>query len=201
MCSVSARHGTHAAECGPRGWIPMVSKVDKWLLFEWINKPLGIYVLLHNTRTVQVGFFGWVLYCPNFCEPAYFFVTKPLVFLIYGRCGACRGKKSLQTGSFFNEFPRTAMGKLLSVIYLWSMREPRATAARMLGMTKNAVGNVYAILRHYCGEDLGHRPIIPFGGQTHVVKCDESQFNHKPKVCIIGIGIRRSSTNIAHRSP
>ena len=74
------------------------------------------------------------------------------------------------------------MGKILSAIYLWSMHELRATAARMLDMTKNAIGNVYALLRHYCGEDLRDRPIIPIDGRTFVVKCDESKFNHKPKV-------------------
>ena len=30
--------------------------------------------------------------------------------------------------------------------------------------------------------DLQNRPIIPFGGPGAVVKCDESKFNHKPKV-------------------
>ena len=90
-----------------------------------------------------------------------------LVYLsFYRRCTACRRKRSLRTGSFFNEFPRTSMGKILSTIYLWSMHELRATAARMLDMTKNAIGNVYALLRHYCGEDLRDRPIIPIDGRT-----------------------------------
>ena len=64
------------------------------------------------------------------------------------------------TGSLFNEFPRTSMGNILSTIYLWSMHELRATAARMLEMTKMpGIGNVYALLRHYCGEDQRDRPI------------------------------------------
>ena len=67
-------------------------------------------------------------------------------------------------------------------MYLWSMSELRTTSSRMVNMTKNAVGNVYALLRHYCGRDLEDRPIIPFGGPAHVVKCDESKFNLKPKV-------------------
>ena len=58
----------------------------------------------------------------------------------------------------------------------------RTTAANMLGLTKNTVGNVYALLRHYCGRDLQDRPVIPFGGHVHVAKCDESQFKHKSKV-------------------
>ena len=52
----------------------------------------------------------------------------------------------------------------------------------MLALTKNTVGNVYALLSHYCGRDLQDRPVIPFGGHVHVAKCDESQFKHKSKV-------------------
>ncbi|XP_044180040.1 uncharacterized protein LOC122961488 [Acropora millepora] len=63
------------------------------------------------------------------------------------RCTACRRKKSLRKGSFFAEFPRVPLGKLVLLIYL----------------------------------DLQIRPITPFGGRVFVVKCDESQFNHKSK--------------------
>ena len=61
----------------------------------------------------------------------------------------------------------------------------------MLALTKNTVGNVYALLSHYCGRDLQDRPVIPFGGHVHAAKCDESQFKHKSKVrklriCTIG---------------
>ena len=112
-------------------------------------------------------------------------------FFFFRRCPVCHRKKSLRNGSFFGEFPRLPMGKILLCIYLWSVRELRTTAASMLGLTKNTVGNVYALLRHYCGRDLQDRPVIPFGGHVHVTKCDESQFKHKSKVrklriCTIG---------------
>ncbi|KAL9977134.1 hypothetical protein ACROYT_G014507 [Oculina patagonica] len=51
----------------------------------------------------------------------------------------------------------------------------------MLSLTKNTVGNIYALLRHYCGRDIQDRPFIPFGGRVYVTKWDESQFNHKSK--------------------
>ena len=68
------------------------------------------------------------------------------------------------------------------LMYLWSMRQLRTSATRMLGMSKNSVGNFYAVLRHLCGRDLADRPIIPFGGNACIVKCDETKFNHKSKV-------------------
>ena len=58
----------------------------------------------------------------------------------------------------------------------------RSTASVMVGLTRNTVGRVYAMLRYYCKRDLEDRPVIPFGGRVFVVKCDESQFKHKSKV-------------------
>ena len=58
----------------------------------------------------------------------------------------------------------------------------RTTASKMLSLTKNTVGNVYGLLRYFCKRDLQDRPVIPFGGNVYVVKCDESQFKHKSKV-------------------
>nr|XP_058970578.1 uncharacterized protein LOC131796979 [Pocillopora verrucosa] len=51
----------------------------------------------------------------------------------------------------------------------------------MLSLTRNTVGNVYAVMRHYCGRDLEDQPVTPFGGRVFVVKSDESQFRHKSK--------------------
>ena len=105
--------------------------------------------------------------------------------LKYRRCPTCHRKKSLRSRSFFGEFPRLPLGKILLCLYLWSIRELRTTAATMLSLTKNTVGNIYALIRHYCGRDLQDRPIIPFGGRVYVVKCDESQFKHKSKVSVL----------------
>lgn len=107
-----------------------------------------------------------------------------LILFSHSRCSTCRGKKSLRTGSLFRELPRVPLGKILLCMYLWSVRELRTTVANMLTLTKNTVGNIYALLRHYCGRDLQDRPIIPFGGRVYVVKCDESQFKHKSKVSL-----------------
>ena len=86
-----------------------------------------------------------------------------------------------------SQFPRLPLGKILLLIYLWSAREWRTTAAEMLSLTKNTVGNVYGLLSYYCTRDLQDRPVIPFGGNVYVVKCHESQFKHKSQVsCIEG---------------
>lgn len=55
-------------------------------------------------------------------------------------------KKSLRSRSFFGEFPRLPLGKILLRVYLWSIRQLRTIAANMLSLTKNTVGNIYALL-------------------------------------------------------
>ena len=105
-----------------------------------------------------------------------------LILFFLRRCSRCHCKKSLRNGSLFAEFPRLPLGKLLLLLFLWSVRELRKTAAEMLGLTNNTVGNVYGVFRHYCRRDLQDRPIIPFGGNVYIVKCDESQFKHQSKV-------------------
>ena len=101
------------------------------------------------------------------------------------RCQLCRRKKSLRDGSFSEEFPRLPLGKIVLLIYLWSMRELRTTASNMSSLLKHSVGNVNAVLRYHCRRDFQERPIIPFSGNVYVVKCDESQFKHKSKVSYV----------------
>ena len=59
--------------------------------------------------------------------------------------------------AFSGSFPDYLWEKFSCVyIYLWSVRELRTTAANMLGLTKNTVGNVYALLRpRDCGIIVG----------------------------------------------
>lgn len=91
------------------------------------------------------------------------------------------------------------MGKILLLIYLWSIRELRTTAAEMLRLTKNTVSIVYSLLRYYCTRDLQDRPVIPFSGNMYVAKCDKSQFKHESKVSCIE-GNYRSSLYCESRS-
>ena len=59
--------------------------------------------------------------------------VTPLPYLISRRC---RGKKSLREGTFFADFPRIPLKKLLIVIYLWGQRELRSKVSSMVGLTK-----------------------------------------------------------------
>ena len=103
----------------------------------------------------------------------------------FRRCATCRWKRFLRTGSFFREFPRIPLGKLVVLMYLWSHLELHSTVARMLSLTRNTVGNVYAVVRHYCGRDLEDQPVTLFGGRVFVVKSDKSKFRHKSKVLVL----------------
>ena len=51
-----------------------------------------------------------------------------------------------------------------------------------VGLSTSLVSSIYRQLQDVCSRDLQERPIIPFGGPGTVAKCDESKFNHKPKV-------------------
>ena len=93
--------------------------------------------------------------------------------------------KDLYALEAFLESFRIPLGKLVVLMYLWSYRELRSMVARMLSLTRNTVGNVYAVMRHYCGRDLEDQPVTPFGGRVFVVKSDESQFRHKSKVRVL----------------
>ena len=93
-----------------------------------------------------------------------------------------RKNGSIRTNSFFAKFPKIALGELTLLIYLWSIDQSRKHAACMTGMNKNLVGRVFCGLEDVCSIDIGRNPVIPFGGRC-LVKCDESKFNHKAKVC------------------
>ena len=43
---------------------------------------------------------------------------------------------------FFAEFPRVPLGKLVLLIYFWSLQELRSTSTDMAGLTRNTVGNM-----------------------------------------------------------
>ena len=50
----------------------------------------------------------------------------------FRHCATCRRKRSLRTGSFFREFRRITLGKVVVLIHLWSHRELHFTVARIL---------------------------------------------------------------------
>ena len=104
-----------------------------------------------------------------------------LIFSIpYRQCSSCRKKRSLRSNSFFEEFPKVALGKFLLTIYFFTADDSQRRIARHLGLNPGLVSRICRRLQDVCSRDLQDRSILPFGGP--VVKCDESKFNHKPKV-------------------
>ena len=99
------------------------------------------------------------------------------------RCSGCKKKRSLRTNSFFEEFPRVALGTLLLSIYYFIADDSQRITARRLHVNHGLISNIFGRrLQDVCSRDLADRPIMPFGGPGSVVKCDESKFNHKAKV-------------------
>ena len=75
-----------------------------------------------------------------------------------------------------------ALGRLLLVIYYFTAGDSQRRIAIYLGLNPNLVSSICRRLQDVCSRDLQNRPITPFGGPGTVSKCDESKFNHKPKV-------------------
>ena len=102
----------------------------------------------------------------------------------YRRCTGCSKKRSLRSNTFFAEFPKIALSKLLLAIYYFLQDDPQHRAARALDFKPPLVSKIFRRLQDVCSVDLENRPFIPFGGPGTVAKCDESKFNHRPKVNI-----------------
>lgn len=159
----------------------------------WVFKKYIHLVTLKIAFVIGLLFYGTVSTFHRVTN--WYHMIYPFLFR---RCSGCYRRKSLRTGSFFGEFPRVPLGKLVLLIYLWSERELRSAAASMLCLTRNTVGNVYSVLRHYCGRDLQDRPVTPFGGRVHIVKIDESQFQHKPKVVEVSSSNHQQIKKLTH---
>lgn len=105
-----------------------------------------------------------------------------MLFCIYRYCRGCKKRRSLRSNSFFEEFPRISLGKILLCIYFFLEDDSQKSASRKIGLTKEKTSQIYRKLEDVCSVDLEYNPIIPFAGPGIVVKCDESKFNHKAKV-------------------
>jgi len=86
------------------------------------------------------------------------------------RCGGCQKKRSLRTDSFFAEFPKVALGKLLRVIFYFVQDDSQKRISQTLNLTRKLVSQICRQLQDICSRDLEERPFTPFGGPGAVVK-------------------------------
>ena len=75
-----------------------------------------------------------------------------------------------------------ALATLLKAIYYFTQDDAQHRMVRALGINASLTSKICRRLQNVCSVDLQNRPFIPFGGPGTVAKCDESKFNHKPKV-------------------
>ena len=66
----------------------------------------------------------------------------------------------------------------------WSREYPVTLMAAEAEISENTACAIYQWLREVCSTALLGMPMI-LGGPGVIVQIDESQFKHKPKVCII----------------
>ena len=67
------------------------------------------------------------------------------------------------------------------MIYFWSMDQRWKQTSCMINVNNNLVCQVFQSLEDICSADIARNLFIPFGGRS-MVKCNKSNFNHKPKV-------------------
>ena len=78
-----------------------------------------------------------------------------LMFSIrYRRCSGCRKRRSLRSNSFFEEFPKVALGKLLLTIYFFTTDHSQRRIARHLGLNPGLVSKICRRLQDVCSMDL-----------------------------------------------
>ena len=77
-----------------------------------------------------------------------------------------------------------SLSSLMKVIFYFTQDDPQKRIAQALNLNQSVVSAICRRLQDVCSVDVQNRPFIPFGGPGAVVKCDESKFNHKPKVWI-----------------
>mgnify|MGYP007058654512 FL=1 len=76
------------------------------------------------------------------------------------------------------------LSTLMKVIFYFKLDDPQKRIAQPLNLNQSVVSAICRRLQDVCSVDVQNRPFTPFGGPGAVVKCDESKFNHKPKVWI-----------------
>jgi len=101
---------------------------------------------------------------------------------IFRRCEDCSKKRSLRTNSVFAEFPKVSLCDLIMLMFFWGEDDLQRKTARKMEVNKNLVSRFFRKLEDVCTDDIINYPFTPFGGPNCIVKCDESKFNHKPKV-------------------
>ncbi|CAH3171112.1 unnamed protein product, partial [Porites lobata] len=79
-------------------------------------------------------------------------------------CRGCKKRRSLGSNSFFEEFPRISLGKILLCIYFFLEDDSQKSASRKIGLTKEKTSQIYRKLEDVCSVDLEYNPIIPFAG-------------------------------------
>ena len=86
---------------------------------------------------------------------------------------SCKGRKSVQDGSFFSKSHLT-LQKCFLLMYWWSREYPVKDAANVADVDENTVLDVYRWLREVCSIKLLQTPIV-LGGPGIVVQIDKSQ--------------------------
>ena len=81
---------------------------------------------------------------------------KGLSFSIpYRRCRGCRKRRNVRSNSFFEEFPRVPLGKLLQKVHFFSAEDSQRRISRLLDLNASLISKISRHLQDGCPRDSG----------------------------------------------
>ncbi|CAF0881397.1 unnamed protein product [Brachionus calyciflorus] len=92
------------------------------------------------------------------------------------RCSKCTKYYSIKHGSFFEQFNKTSILKVLEVIEYWSKGRKQCDMEQTLNISKPTSIRICKFLRQLCYLDLD-KDNFRCGGPNQIVEIDESVFN------------------------
>ncbi|RMX60674.1 hypothetical protein pdam_00021129, partial [Pocillopora damicornis] len=97
------------------------------------------------------------------------------------RCRGCRKRRNVRSNSFFEEFPRVPLGKLLQKVHFFSAEDSQRRISRLLDLNASLISKISRHLQDGCPRDSGqanHALWWTYCGKMHTTEEDVHKGTH-----------------------